>query len=144
MKVLVPADPIETELAVRAIAEDSSPAYLRLGKSKEDNLHNSPLEMKIGKSNDLKNGSNLTIIGVGPILRNALKAADILAKSNINCRVVSMTTVKPIDKEEIIKDAKMGPIITLEEHNIIGGLGDSVGSVVAESGLYCRFKKIGV
>lgn len=144
MKVLVPSDPIETELAVKAITEDSGPAYLRLGKSKEEKLHDSPFDMKISKSNVLKEGKNLTIMGIGPVLLNALRAADILAQENIDCKVVSMMSVKPIDKEEIIKDVKMGPIITLEEHNIIGGLGDSVGSVVAESGLRCRFKKIGV
>jgi len=143
MKVLVPSDPIETELAVENIIKEKGPAYLRLGKSKEKSLHSGFFESKIGKSIILREGKDITIIGMGPILYNALQAADTLKQLDIDCRVVSIFSVKPIDKEEIIKSAKMGPVITIEEHNKIGGLGDSVASIIAESGLNCKFKKMG-
>ncbi len=144
MRVFVPADPIETALAVRAIAFDGQPAYLRLGKSKEENLHPAPFELQVGKANVLRNGGDLTVIGAGPILRNALGAAEILSGQGINCRVISMTTVKPLDKDEIIRSAGMGPLVTVEEHSIIGGLGESVAAVLTEANLNCGFKKIGV
>jgi len=144
MKVFVPADPTETEFVVQAVAKDSGPAYIRLGKSKEENLHNAPFDMKIGKANVLREGDTLTIIGAGPILRNAIQAADILDKSNISCRVVSLITVKPLDKEQVIKSAKIGPVVTIEEHSVIGGIGDSVAAVLAEENLNNGFKKMGV
>lgn len=146
MNVLIPADPIETKLLVKNMMEHNSPTYLRLGKSKEENLYNENFSFKVGRANVLRNGRSLAIIGMGPILKNALKAADILIKDNIICKVVSISTIKPIDEKAIIESAKTGFIVTVEEHNIIGGLGDSVAAILAQAGLtkFCRFKKIGI
>ncbi|MBI2278855.1 MAG: transketolase [Candidatus Brennerbacteria bacterium] len=146
MKVLVPADPIETELAVKAMARDRGPAYLRLGKSKEENLHRRTFPFAIGRSNVLRKGSSVTVIGCGPILKNVLRAAEILARKNIFCKVISMPTVKPLDERVVMSATKTGLVITVEEHSVIGGLGDSVASVLAQAALpkKCRLKKIGV
>lgn len=143
IKVFVPADPIETELVVHAIIKDTGPAYIRLGKSKEENLHQTPFDLKIGKVNVLRDGHDITIIGAGPILRNALQAAELLTKKNISCKVISVVTIKPLDKEAILENARRGPIASIEEHNTTGGLGDSIAAILAEAGVNNGFKKIG-
>lgn len=146
MKVLVPADPMETELTVKAMAHDRGPTYLRLGKSKEENLHRRTFPFRIGQSNVLRGGSFVTVIGCGPILKNVLRAAEILARKNISCKVISMPTVKPLDERAVMSAAKAGPVVAVEEHSVIGGLGDSIAAVVAQANLpqKRRFKKIGV
>ncbi len=147
MTVLVPADPIETSLAVRAMFKLKGPAYLRLGKSKEENIHQKPFNFKIGKGNLVKNGKDITIVGAGPIVKSAILAADLLKKEcGISVRVISMATVKPLDKNIIIKAAKeTKAIFTVEEHNIIGGLGEGVAAVLAElPNNKANFKRVGI
>lgn len=144
MKVVVPADPAETEAVVRALAADTGPAYLRLGKSKEANLHDAGLNLDWGKASVLKDGGGLTIIGAGPILSNVLQAAKILQAEGIDCRVVSMNVVKPLDEAEVFAAAKKGKIVTAEEHNVIGGLGDSVAALIATGIDRCQLLKLGV
>ncbi len=144
MKVLVPADPVETRLAIRAVMKDKGPAYIRLGKSKENDLHAGEFKFAVGRANVLRKGKDAAIIGVGPILEEALRAADILGKHQIDCGVVSMTTVKPLDGRAVAAAAETGRVFTLEEHSTIGGLGDAVGALIAEKNLDCEFKKIGV
>ena len=147
MTVLVPADPIETALAVKAMIKLKGPAYLRLGKSKEENVYQKTFDFKIGKGNLVKNGKGITIIGVGPILKNAVLAAQLLEKENkLSVRIISMSTLKPLDKKIIIKATKeTKAIFTIEEHSIIGGLGEAVASVLAELPRHdIIFKKIGI
>lgn len=146
MKVFSPADPIETALVVEAVTEDSGPAYVRLGKSREENVHEAPPSFTIGKAITLREGRDATIIGSGPILKNALRAAHILADKKISCGVVSMPTIKPLDIEVVLKAAETGLVVTVEEHSVIGGLGDSVAAALAQANLpkTFRFKKVGV
>jgi len=147
MAVLAPADPIETALSVKAMLKLKGPVYLRLGKSKEENIHQKPFKFKIGKGNVVKNGKDITIIGTGPIVKSAILAAELLEKeNNLSIRIISMPTLKPLDKNIIIKAAKeTKAIFTVEEHNIIGGLGEGVATILAEfSNKKVSFKRIGI
>jgi len=144
MTILCLADPIETGLAVKAMFKLKGPVYLRLGKSKEENIYLKPFEFKVGKANLIKNGKDITIIGIGPILKNAVLAAEILEKQyNISFRIISMTTLKPIDKNIVLKSAKETKVIfTIEEHSLVGGLGSAVAEILSESKNKVLFRRI--
>ncbi len=147
MRVVVPADPVETDLVVRAIAKETGPTYLRLGKSKEETLSRTPFNFALEKARILKRGRDLTLIGIGPILKNVLAAAEALEKNHhLSATVASMTTVKPIDTQFIVNTAKTTKhIFTIEEHSIIGGLGEAVGTILAEKKTgSIVFKRIGI
>ena len=144
MTVLCPVDPIETGLAVKAMFKLKGPVYLRLGKSKEENIHSKSFEFKVGRANLIKNGKDITIMGIGPILKNALNAAEILEKEmNISVRIISMTTFKPLDKNIVLKAVKeTKAIFTIEEHSLVGGLGSAVAEILAESKDKILFRRI--
>lgn len=146
MTVLCPADPLETELAVRAMLESSGPAYLRLGKSKEENIYSSSFDFEIGRAHVVKKGKDIAVMGIGPILKNAILAAENIEKKlGITVRVVSMSTLKPLDSRSVIEAAKnVKAICTLEEHSIIGGLGDAVSRVLTEAGHPVIFRSLGI
>lgn len=144
IQILCPADPLETKLAVEAMLKSRQPVYLRLGKSTEEDIYKKEFRFRIGKANLIKNGKDITIIGVGPILKNAKLAADILEKKyHISIRIISMSTLKPLDKDIILKAVKeTKAIFTIEEHSLIGGLGTAVAEVLAESNYKIMFQKI--
>ncbi|MBW2983719.1 transketolase family protein [Candidatus Woesearchaeota archaeon] len=134
MAVIQPADAVEAEKAVHALVKHNGPAYLRLGRGKVPIIHDNNYKFKIGKGELLRNGKDVTIIATGALVHEALKAADELEKQKINARVINMHTIKPIDKNIIIKAAKeTGCIVTAEDHNIIGGLGSAVSEVLVEN-----------
>ena len=133
--VLSPCDEVETRCAVRAAIEHDGPVYIRLGRLgvpkifDEDNY-----EFKLGKGIQVRDGSDVTIISTGLMTNYAIEASEMLAKQNISARVVNMHTLKPIDKDIIIKAAcETKAIVTAEEHNVIGGLGSLVASVTAQN-----------
>lgn len=135
MTVISPCDAIETEEAIKAVANFNGPCYVRLGRLAVDSV-NDPLNYKfeIGKGVTLREGSDCTIIATGSMVQVSLEACEILKAEGINARVLNLHTIKPIDKEIIIKAAKeTGKIITAEEHNIIGGLGSAVSEVICEN-----------
>lgn len=135
MTVVAPADPVETELATRAAIAHDGLVYLRLGKNGEPKVHREAPPFLLGKALTLREGSDVTLIATGGVVHTALKAADILAAKGIQSRVVSMHTVKPIDAEAVVRAAaETRAIATIEEHNILGGLGGAVAEVFAESG----------
>jgi len=147
MVILSPTDARESEKATRAALNHIGPVYLRLGGSGElPKISPENYDFQIGKAVQLREGKDLTIIGTGTILINALEVADKLKKEKgLETRVMNFHTIKPIDEESILKCAEeTGRIFTLEEHSIIGGLGSAVAEVLAEnqSGIY--FKRIGV
>ncbi len=146
MKVLVPADPAETVKAVEVALTARGPVYLRLGKSKEEDLHSGDFDFGFEKANILREGGDCAIITAGPVLKNVLAAADLLAASGVQCRVLSMASIKPLAHSAVRDAAGTKRVITVEEHSVIGGLGDAVLAYLAESGLLsdCRVKKIGV
>jgi transketolase len=124
ISVVCPGDPLEAAAAVRAIAEARTPAYLRLGKAGEPNIHTSMPDFHLGKALRLSDGKDLTIIATSTMLETGKAAADLLIKEGHSVRFVSMPCVKPIDEEEIARAAtETKLIVTIEEHGSIGGLG---------------------
>ncbi len=145
MVVLNPADHYEMMEAVKAAVEYKGPVYIRLGRLAIDSFNDpETYKFELGKGITLNEGDDITVIATGLVVNEALKAVNELKESGINARLINIHTIKPIDKDIIIKAAKeTGKIITVEEHNVIGGLGDSVTAVTSE---YCpvRVRKIGV
>jgi len=134
MLVVAPGDPWEVEQATRAIAVESGPCYLRLGRVGEPRLHGARDTFQLGRGIRMRDGRDLTIISTGGVLEIALEAAGQLATIGIETRVVSMHTLKPFDEAEVIAAAtETGAIATLEEHSLIGGLGSAVAEILAES-----------
>lgn len=145
MTVIVPSDGMEAMAAVKEIAEYQGPVYLRLGRSGVPVINDhSDYRFEIGKGITLKEGGDITIIATGLMVHEALKAAKSLEERGIEARVLNLHTIKPIDKELIIKAAEeTGAVITAEEHNIIGGLGSAVAEVLSEN-VPVPLKRIGV
>ena len=134
MVVLSPADGVEAKQCIYKAAEHNGPVYIRLGRSKVPVIFDENYKFEIGKGVELKKGKDVTIIATGVMVEKALIAAEKLSKENISTRVINMSTIKPIDKNIIIKAAKETKgIVTVEEHNIIGGLGSAVSEVVVEN-----------
>ena len=133
MTVINPADAIEAKLAVLKAAEYKGPVYIRLGRMAVEDVYDESYNFEIGKGVLLREGNDLTIIATGLMVQNALKASDMLKEQGISARVINIHTIKPIDKEIIIKAAKeTKAIVTAEEHSIIGGLGSAVLEVLSD------------
>jgi len=135
MTVIVPADGVETKAAIHAIAKMNGPVYVRLGRLAVPTINDeASYKFEIGKGITLKEGSDVTIIATGLMVSEALEAAKELETKGVNARVINIHTIKPIDAELIIKAAKeTRAIVTVEEHNIIGGLGSAVSEVISEN-----------
>ncbi len=134
MTVIVPADAIEMEQVIRTIAEYYGPVYVRGARIDFPVLYEGKdYHFKIGKGDIVREGSDITLIAMGLMVHHALEAANLLALEGIECRVVNMSTIKPIDRELIVESAaKTGIILTIEEHLITNGLGSAVCEVVCE------------
>ena len=145
MKVFVPADGVETAAMIRATLLMDGPVYIRLSRPKEVTVYESEFEYTIGKADILREGQDIAILACGGMVGRALGAADLLKENGIQAGVVNVSTIKPIDKETIIKVAKdAGAILTVEEHNIINGLGSAVAEIIAEAGIKVRFRRHGI
>ncbi len=133
MTVINPADYYEAKAAVLAMAEHQGPAYLRFGRLAIP-VYNSPdYKFELGKGVTLKDGKDITIIATGLMVAEAIEAGKALAEQGIDARVINIHTIKPIDRDIIVKAAReTGRIVTVEEHSVIGGLGSAVGDVVLE------------
>ncbi len=134
MVILNPADAAEARLAVKAAIDYEGPVYLRFGRLAVPVIFDEDYKFEIGKGVELKEGTDVTIIGTGLMVNEALKAYELLAAEGISARIINMATIKPIDRDIIVKAAKeTGAIVTAEEHNIIGGLGSAVAEVLCET-----------
>ena len=134
MVILNPADDVEAEKAVFAAAEYEGPVYLRFGRLAVPRIFDEDYDFQIGKGVELTEGNDVAIIATGLMVNEALMAAEELKKEGITARVINMATIKPIDKDIVIKAAKeTGAIVTVEEHNVIGGLGGAVSEVICEN-----------
>ncbi len=135
MVVINPSDDVEAKAAVRAAIEHYGPVYLRFGRLAVPVINdNADYKFEIGKGVTLKEGSDVTIIASGLTVNESLLAAQELAKDGIDAEVINIHTIKPIDKELIIKSAsKTKKVVTVEEHSIIGGLGDAVLGALAQN-----------
>ena len=135
MVVLNPADHYEMLAAVKAAAQHNGPVYIRLGRLAVESVNNNDdYKFEIGKGITLRQGEDITVIATGLMVGEALKAVDSLAAQGVHARLIDMHTIKPLDEKLVRKAAKeTGRIVTVEEHNIIGGLGEAVAACVAES-----------
>jgi transketolase len=135
MVVLNPADDVSTRALVKEMIDYNGPVYMRLSRRKTERIYDSEQinSYGIGKGIQFGNGCDCTIFAIGDVLQEALKAKEILAQKGINARVCDMYSIKPIDKELIIKCAKeTNNLFTVEDHSIIGGLGSAVSEVLCE------------
>ena len=144
MTVICPSDDIQTRWAVNAITKYEGPCYLRLCRFASPVIYDEGTEFEIGKAIQHGKGTKATVFATGVVVSEALKAQEILASEGIDIRVVDVHTIKPIDREIIVKCAKeTKKIITIEDHSIIGGLGSSVCEVLAEE-YPCKVIRMGV
>lgn len=145
MTVVCPGDPMEVRKAVRASLKNTGPMYIRLGKSGEPAVHKKEIKFKIGKSVLVLPGNDVTLIATSNMLENASLAGEQLHRRGIKCRVLSMHTVKPVDRIAILKAAReTSAIVTVEEASILGGLGSAVAEVVSENGCGIKVCRLGV
>lgn len=134
MTVVVPCDSIEARKATIALGGTAGPAYIRFGREKTPVITTEESPFAVGKATVLKEGSDVALIGSGPILYSALQAAMELEKQGMNVLVINNHTIKPIDAETIIWAAKLtGAVVTLEEHQVMGGAGSAVAEVLAQN-----------
>ena len=145
MVVINPSDDVEARAAVHAAFEHEGPVYLRFGRLAVPVINDeASYKFELGKGVELKDGKDCTIIATGLCVSEALAAADILAKEEIDAQIINIHTIKPIDEDIIVAAAeKTNRIFTVEEHSIIGGLGDAVAAVLSEK-RPTRLTKIGV
>ena len=144
MTVMCPSDDVEARKMVQAAYEMEGPVYIRFGRSATPVYHDEDFQFEIGKGELLKGGNDVAIIANGILVPEAVKAAQELAAEEIDARVINMATIKPIDKDIVLAAAKeCGKIVTVEEHNIIGGLGEAVCALLAEE-YPVPVKRIGV
>jgi transketolase len=129
--VIVPADAIETARAVETAAANFGPFYIRLCRPKIPLVYSEDYHFNLGKAVTMRPGRDATIIAIGLMVKAALEAAQSLKLEGIDCRVLNMSTLKPIDEAAIIKATETGAIVTAEEHLEHGGLGSAVARVVA-------------
>ncbi len=143
MTVIVPADANEARKATFALAEFQGPVYMRLARLATPVFENDyPFE--IGKANVLREGKDAAVFACGLMVNEALEAAKLLAAEGVEVSVINMHTIKPLDAACVVKYAeKCGNVITVEEHSVIGGLGDAVADALMGK-VCCKFKKIGV
>lgn len=134
MVVLNPCDHYEMIEAVKAAAAHKGPVYLRLGRlAVESCTENITGPFELGKGRTLRDGKDITIVATGLLVQEAIKAAEALEAAGIDARVLDIHTIKPLDKELVVKAAReTGRIVTVEEHNIIGGLGEAVCACLSE------------
>ena len=133
MTVVVPADEAETTSVIEWAANYQGPVYVRLGRAGVDDTTPAGYQFVPGKSQTLVEGSDLTIIACGALVDPAVEGAKELAQAGISARVINMASIKPIDKDAIVKAAQeTGAILTAEEHNVLGGLGSAVAEVVVQ------------
>lgn len=143
--ILSPASPKEVEKCMEYAYNHKGPVYIRIGMGNEKEIYEEDFEFEVGKNNVIKEGKDITIFSTGSIISEVLEAREKLVENNINAKVVNISTIKPIDETSIIEEIKKQKnIYSVEEHNIIGGLGDSIAAVVATNNLNCKLTKIGL
>ncbi len=133
MKVICTSDDIETKWAVEEIYKINGPVYLRLCRAKSNIIYDESTKFEIGKAVQIGEGTDATIFATGIVVQEAIKAKEELKNKGIDIRVIDVHTIKPIDEEMIIKCAKETKrLISIEDHNIIGGLGSAISEVLVE------------
>ncbi len=144
MVVLCPADDVEARQATKAAYKYEGPVYIRFGRLAVPVFHDESYQFEIGKGEVVKEGKDVSIVATGLMVAEAIDAAKVLAEDGIDAEIINIATIKPLDEELIIASAKKtGKVITVEEHNIIGGLGEAVAACLSEN-CPTPVKRIGV
>ncbi len=145
MRVLVPADGVETEaMALAAAQEIDGPIYLRLGRYPVPDLYDGSYRYTLGQASWLRQGADMTLVACGHMVSAALQAAELLANRGLSAGVMNMSTIKPLDTEAIRAALQAAPLlVTIEEHSILGGLGGAVAEVMAEADAPGRLLRLG-
>ena len=133
MTVISPSDDVETKFLIEEIAKVEGPVYVRLARLATPGIYEENQKFEIGKAIQIGDGTDATVFATGVVVAEALKAKEVLEKEGIHIRVIDMHTIKPIDKEIVIKSAKeTKKLISIEDHSIIGGLGSAIAEVLTE------------
>lgn len=144
MTIIVPCDARETWRAVKAAAEIQGPVYLRLARLPSP-VFEEEMPFEVGKANTLREGTDVAVFTCGIMVDECLQAAEQLSAKGISAAVINMHTIKPLDEEAVLRFASScGAVVTVEEHSVIGGLGDAVGDVLLRNRCAIPFEKIGV
>ena len=144
MKVLCPSDDVETKYLIEQISKIKGPVYVRLARLATPGIYEENQTFEIGKAVQIGEGTDATVFATGVVVSEAIKAMEILEKEGIHIRVVDMHTIKPIDKEMIIKSAKeTKKLISIEDHSVIGGLGSAIAEVLTEE-YPCKLIRMGI
>ncbi len=145
MTVIVPSDAASTRWATTYAAEKQGPVYLRLSRDVYPDLYDESSKFECGKGSIVRDGTDVTVIACGLLVHKAIEAAQQLEQKGISVRVVDMYSIKPVDKELVMKCAEeTGAIVTAEEHNIYGGLGSAVSEVLAHAGAGVPTEFVGI
>lgn len=145
MRVLVPADAIETRaMTIAAATEIKGPVYMRLGRYPVPDVLDASYRFELGKAARLRPGRDVTLVACGHMVHVALQAAELLAQRQVDTSVINMSTIKPLDGEAIRQAVQETPLlVTIEEHSVIGGLGSAVAELMAERGSTTRLVRLG-
>jgi transketolase len=142
--IVAPADNFETREAVRAAFQLPKPVYLRFGKKRMPHLPRIDSSFELGRASLIREGADLSFLACGESVAPAYEAAELLAKEGIQCRVLSLHTVKPLDGAAVSRAAtETGGVITVEEHSVNGGLGEACAGLLLQKGIHTRFKIAG-
>jgi len=145
ISIVVPADNFETREAIRAAAKATRPVYVRFGKAAMFGLHRPETKFEIGKAIELREGGDVVFIATGETVVHALLAAGQLTERGLNCRVISMHTVRPLDTEIVMKAGReCRAVVTVEEHSVHGGLGEACAAVLMQAGVRVPFHLVGI
>ncbi len=131
MTVINPCDGVSAENLIRQAINYEGPCYIRLGRAAVPMFYHPGDYIKLGKGNWLRRGKNATIVATGIMVSEAVKAAEMLAEESIDAGVIDIHTIKPIDEDILVEAASTGPVVTAEEHSVIGGLGSAVAEVLS-------------
>ncbi|MDD3262623.1 MAG: transketolase C-terminal domain-containing protein [Candidatus Absconditabacteria bacterium] len=146
MKILAPADKIESNVCMDYLFANKGPFFVRLNRGGEPDVHTNLLtNINIEKGVEIKKGTDICLFSTGIILGTVLKTAEILEKKGLSTQIISLPLIKPLSQDVVLnylRDKK--GVFTIEEHNVIGGLGDSIASIIAENNIDIKFKKIGI
>ena len=145
LTIIVPADNFESRHAILAAAKATKPVFVRFGKAAMFNLHQPEKKFEVGQAITLREGNDVAFIATGETVVHALLAAGQLAERGLNCRVLSLHTIKPLDAEAILKAGReCRAVVTVEEHMVHGGLGEACASTLMQAGVNAPFRIVGI
>lgn len=144
MKILSVCDAAETRWATEYAAKCEGPCYIRLSRDVMPDLYPDDYRFTFGKAETVREGTDATVIATGLMVHNALAAAELLEKEGVSVSVLDMHTIKPIDAIAVLRAASLGPVVTAEEHSVIGGLGSAVAEIMAGAGCANGLTRVGL